>query len=210
MLPKSRLYVPIDQFGIGLMNVRDECSKELIRVFLKFIWNSDSNISELIKLTNKNPEGILKRLKKSLGKKLNIDTVLNWISNNESIKNVLKVMELFEQHLSKLYFDNWKSKKSSIFAQHINDKNIDIEVSSKAWKSINIKRNAFIQILKMQDNAMFIGSRKAAILKKPNAKYCYLCKDQICTVNHILLTCPLTKKMQIARYDYICLFIKVF
>ena len=149
MLPKSRLYVPIDQFGIGLMNVRDECSKELIRVFLKFIWNSDSNISELIKLTNKNPEGILKRLKKSLGKKLNIDTVLNWISNNESIKNVLKVMELFEQHLSKLYFDNWKSKKSSIFAQHINDKNIDIEVSSKAWKSINIKRNAFIQTIKM-------------------------------------------------------------
>ena len=34
-IPKSRLYVKINELGLGLMSARDKCGKELIRIYLK-------------------------------------------------------------------------------------------------------------------------------------------------------------------------------
>ena len=35
-IPKSRLYVKINELGLGLMSTRDECDKELLRIYLKY------------------------------------------------------------------------------------------------------------------------------------------------------------------------------
>ena len=35
-IPKSRLYVTINELGMGLMSARDECCKEIIRIYLKY------------------------------------------------------------------------------------------------------------------------------------------------------------------------------
>ena len=39
-----RLYSPISKMGYGLSNCRDEYGKELLRVYLKYKWDSDTNI----------------------------------------------------------------------------------------------------------------------------------------------------------------------
>ena len=33
---KNRLYVIINELGMGLMSARDECAKELLRIYLKY------------------------------------------------------------------------------------------------------------------------------------------------------------------------------
>ena len=72
------------------------------------------------------------------------------------------------------------------------------------WRTLNIKSDAYLQILKMQEEAMYTGSRKAHILNKPIAKYCKYCTNTVCSISHILLGCPVAKKMQIRRHDNIC------
>ncbi|BFU24575.1 hypothetical protein, conserved [Entamoeba histolytica] len=39
-IPKSRLYVKINELGIGLMSARDECAKELLRIYLKYKYQT--------------------------------------------------------------------------------------------------------------------------------------------------------------------------
>ena len=39
-IPKSRLYVKINELGLGLMSARDECGKELLRIYLKYKYQT--------------------------------------------------------------------------------------------------------------------------------------------------------------------------
>ncbi|BFU23827.1 hypothetical protein, conserved [Entamoeba histolytica] len=39
-IPKSRLYVKINELGLGLMSSRDECAKELLRIYLKYKYQT--------------------------------------------------------------------------------------------------------------------------------------------------------------------------
>jgi len=58
----------------------------------------------------------------------------------------------------------------------------------------------------MQENGMFTGKRKAAITKNKKDQYCKYCDhEQVASISHILLSCSVTKKRQIARHDYVCL-----
>ena len=90
------------------------------------------------------------------------------------------------------------------FAENLENPDLNAEPLRDVWKGLNIKRDAYLQILKMQEDAMFTGSRKAHILHKPEAKFCRYCKDVVCSINHILLGCPIVKKAQIKRHDNIC------
>ncbi|BFU23475.1 hypothetical protein, conserved [Entamoeba histolytica] len=37
-----KLYVKINELGLGLMSSRDECCKELLRIYLKYNWRSST------------------------------------------------------------------------------------------------------------------------------------------------------------------------
>ncbi|BFU19987.1 hypothetical protein, conserved [Entamoeba histolytica] len=54
-IPKSRLYAKINELGIGLMSSRDECAKELLRIYLKYKWRSSTEIGEMIEAIKENP-----------------------------------------------------------------------------------------------------------------------------------------------------------
>ncbi|GAB1219546.1 hypothetical protein ENUP19_0038G0018 [Entamoeba nuttalli] len=66
-------------------------------------------------------------------------------------------------------------------------KGVDKTTTVKVRNSINIKKNAFLQLTKMQDGAIFCVYRKAKIMKNERLKYCTLCKDKIAiTISPVL------------------------
>ena len=70
LLPKSRLYISISLFWLGLMNYKNEWTKELLIVFLKYKFHYDTKLIELINYTNQYFECILKRIFKCSKNKL--------------------------------------------------------------------------------------------------------------------------------------------
>ena len=83
---------------------------------------------------------------------------------------------------------------------------VELKYTVEAWKLLNIKKSAFIQIVRIQENALFLGARRAAITKDENLKYCYHCpQNLIVTIPHILLSCVITKKRQLQSHDCICM-----
>ena len=60
----------------------------------------------------------------------------------------------------------------------------------------------------MQDNAFITGKRKAIITREANNKYCKYCHVEA-TINHILHSCPINKKVQMETHDMVCLEIVV-
>ena len=72
------------------------------------------------------------------------------------------------------------------------------------WRTLNIKKDAYLQILKIQEEAMFTETRKAHNLNNPSEKYCKYCSDTVFSISHILLGCPITKRDQIERHDIVC------
>lgn len=205
LFSKDRLYVNKDNLGFGLLSCRHEYGKELLRVYLKYKWFSDTKIINLINLTNNTPMGIMKRCKKALQNIIRVEEIEVHIRKNEEDKDMDKVLDEIQELINKEHIKRWENKKSFTLPKMFNNRFINIKPTIQAWKLLNIKKNAFIQIVKMQENAMFIGGRKAAITRNEKDKYCFHCDNEIATIPHILLSCSLTKKNQIARHDYICL-----
>ena len=56
----------------------------------------------------------------------------------------------------------------------------------------------------MKENGMFIGTRNSMITKNTSDKYYKYCKGKEATINYILLSCGIMKKMQIERHNFIC------
>ncbi|BFU23476.1 hypothetical protein, conserved [Entamoeba histolytica] len=48
------------------------------------------------------------------------------------------------------------------------------------------------------------GSIKSKILQNDDLKYCKHCHNTIASISHILLGCPVMKKNQISKHDYVC------
>ena len=55
----------------------------------------------------------------------------------------------------------------------------------------------------MQENGMFIGTRNSIITNNTSDKYCKYCKGKKATINYILLSYEIMKKMQIERHNFI-------
>ena len=139
-------------------------------------------------------KGIWNRIKKALGHKIpetKIEEIINeFIENKKEKEVVLKINKIMtNKYINKLKLNKW------IFRISIKSKFIDKTTTINAWKSINIKKNAFLQLTKIQDGVIFSGYRKDKILKNERLKYCPLCKDKIATVEHILLSCICHKKI---------------
>ncbi|BFU26139.1 hypothetical protein, conserved [Entamoeba histolytica] len=48
------------------------------------------------------------------------------------------------------------------------------------------------------------GNIKSKILQNDDLKYCKHCPNTIASIIHILLGCPVMKKNQILKHDYVC------
>ncbi|BFU25253.1 hypothetical protein, conserved [Entamoeba histolytica] len=188
-IPKSRLYVKINEMGLGLMSARDECAKELIRIYLKYKWKSSTEIGEMIETIKENPNGIIKRMKKVFGKKINFNELMNIIEINERKHNVKEVFEWVNNELNERYLSEWKEKKCGEYIRCANGTFNDKKLTVATWRSLNIKRNAFLQIVKMQEGVSMTGSIKSKILQNDDLKYCKHCPNTIASISHILLGC---------------------
>ena len=205
MLPSARLYIKKEQLGLGLMSCRNEYTKELFRVLLKYRWESKSNLNDLIEVTNMAPEGIWKKLIRSCKKQITekeIEKIINTREHEEK-NRISKALTDIEEKFQDIYISKWKESKVQ-FYERVNSDDTIADPLIAAWRTLNIKRDAYLQILKMQEDAIFTGNRKAHILNKPIAKFCKYCTNTTCSISHILLGCPIAKKMQIRRHDNIC------
>ncbi|BFU23981.1 hypothetical protein, conserved [Entamoeba histolytica] len=56
----------------------------------------------------------------------------------------------------------------------------------------------------MQEGVSMTGNIKSKILQNDALKYCKHCPNTIASISHILLGCPVMKKNQISKHDYVC------
>ena len=205
MMSSARLYVPKERMGLGLMSCRSEYTKELFRVILKYKWESDSQLNDLIEVTNSSPEGIWHRMVLSCKKYIKEEEIKQIISNrqNETSNRINKAIDDMQKKFDAVHIAKWKKSKIG-FAEKLEKNDIIADPLISAWRTMNIKKEAYLQLLKIQEEAVCTGNRKAHILNNPNAKYCRYCHNTVCSISHILLGCPITKKAQIQRHDAVC------
>ncbi len=146
--------------------------------------------------------GLMKRCKMAFRKIINSKDIDDIIKKNE--KSIDKVIKEIDKRINDYYINVWKSKKSARLIMMLENKFVDKKLTIQAWKLMNIKRNAFLQIIRMQENTLYVGLRKATILRDEQYNYCFYCKDEIAIIPHILLACKIGKKNQINRHDYVC------
>ena len=78
-------------------------------------------------------------------------------------------------------------KKCSEYIRNVNCIFNNNKLSVTTWRSLNIKRNAFLQVVKMQEGVTMTGSIKSKILNCDALKYCKHCPNTIPSISHILL-----------------------
>ena len=64
-----------------------------------------------------------------------------------------------------------------------------MKLSVTTRRSLNIKRNVFLQVVKMQEGVIMTGNIKSKILNCDVLKYCKHCPITIASISHILLGC---------------------
>ncbi|BFU20199.1 hypothetical protein, conserved [Entamoeba histolytica] len=143
----------------------------------------------MIEAIKENPNGINKRMKKAFGKKISLNELMEIIETNERKYDVKKVFELINNELNDRYLNEWKEKKCGEYIRCTNGTFNDKKLTVATWMSLNIKRNTFIQIVKMQEGTSITGNIKAKILKNDALKYCKHCHNTIASISHILLGC---------------------
>jgi len=105
-----RIYASRKNLGYELKNCRDEYGKELIIVYLKYKWKSDSEIDKLIEITKGTKLGVWRRICKCFKGK--IEEEIKTIINKEKEKrDISKVLKQIQEQLNKYYFKKWKDKK---------------------------------------------------------------------------------------------------
>ncbi|BFU18373.1 hypothetical protein, conserved [Entamoeba histolytica] len=128
-------------------------------------------------------------MKKAFCKKINFNELMNVIELNERKHNVKEIFEWINNELNDRYLNEWKEKKCGEYIRCANGTFNDKKLTVATWRSLNIKRNAFLQIVKMQEGVTMTGNIKSKILQNDDLKYCKHCPKTIASINHILLGC---------------------
>ena len=85
--------------------------------------------------------------------------------------------------------------------RNFENEHVDRKATISAWKNLNIKKSAYLQVVRMQEGSTMNGYKRAQITGCVEKKYCKICPRRVATTPHILLTCPVNKKKQIAKHD---------
>ncbi|BFU24313.1 hypothetical protein, conserved [Entamoeba histolytica] len=128
-------------------------------------------------------------MKKTFGKKINFNELMEIIELNERKHNVKEVFEWVNNELNERYLNKWKEKKCGEYIRCTNGTFNDKKLTVDTWMSLNIKRNAFLKVVKMQEGVSMTGSIKSKILQNDALKYCKHCPNTIASISHILLGC---------------------
>ena len=96
--------------------------------------------------------------------------MINWRLYHTTI--VLKDIQTI---LNDQYFQKWKDKKSSKLPKLLEDNHLDTKF--KVWRGLNIKRSAFLQVVRMQENAFMMGNKRVYLTGNSNSKYCRFCEN---------------------------------
>ena len=122
---------------------------------------------------------------------------------NETTNRIQKALDDMQKKFDDVQIAKWKKSKVG-FAEKLERDDVIADPLIAAWRTLSIKKEAYLQVLKIQEEAICTGNRKAHILNNPGAKYCRYCQHTVCSIAHILLGCPITKKAQIQRHDAVC------
>ncbi|BFU26232.1 hypothetical protein, conserved [Entamoeba histolytica] len=128
-------------------------------------------------------------MKKAFSKKINFNELMNIIEINERKYDVKEVFEWVNNELNERYLKEWKEKKCGEYIRCANGTFNNKKLTITTWRSLNIKRNAFLKVVKMQEGVSMTGSIKSKILKNDALKYCKHCHNTIASISHILLGC---------------------
>ncbi|MBQ9790229.1 MAG: hypothetical protein IJW24_01380 [Clostridia bacterium] len=133
--------------------------------------------------------------------------IITDIENNPKIKttkNKIAAANIALAHeLDNYYMGKWKEQSvAGQMARCYDSPYVDREITARAWKHFNIKRSAYMQVIRMQEGST-MNTKKALFNKDPTKKYCPICKNKIATNAHVLLNCPISKKSQIRKHDEI-------
>ena len=161
-------------------------------------------------MTNDMNIGIWKRMLKAFKGKITESEIISIIDKYEHTeeqiikkKKIKLVLKDIQTILNDQYFQKWKDKKSSKLPKLLEDNHLDTKIITKVWRGLNIKRSAFLQVVRMQENAFMIGNKRVYLTGNSNSKYCRFCDNQIMTIPHLLLTCCITKKLQKDMMKYV-------
>ncbi|BFU19244.1 hypothetical protein, conserved [Entamoeba histolytica] len=128
-------------------------------------------------------------MKKTFCKKINFNELIEIIELNERKHDVKEVFECVNNELNDRYLSEWREKKCGEYIRNANGTFNYKKLTVATWRSLNIKRNAFLQIVKMQEGVSMTGNIKSKILQNDDLKYCKHCPNTITSINHILLGC---------------------
>ena len=200
---KDRLYLPLSELGYGLFNFRMEYGKELIRTILKLKYNGSDEIIELQKvIEGKNKSKTYYNRFLKVMKKVITNGEMKQIM--EESKDPDEAMKKVNEKINEYYIKEWKKKKNGALRKWMDSLSTESKYLKSVWRRLNIRTTPWISIIKMQDNAFITGKRKAIITREANNKYCKYCHVEA-TINHILHSCPINKKVQMETHDMVCL-----
>ena len=198
--------------GQGLLNVRDEYGKELIRTATRLAWwnEQDGPTGDprvLFALDKESNNSMFNRAMKVLKKKVEYEEFrkyFNQLAEQNYYNFVQYIMEWIEEKIDNYYIEKWKEQKvAGAFRRAFENEHVERKLSMEVWKNLNIKRSAYVQIVRMQEGSTMNGNKRAQITGCTEKKYCKICKHRVATNAHILLSCPLNKKKQIQKHDYL-------
>ena len=150
---------------------------------------------------------LFERAFKAFGKRIDrgdLTAYVNQMMKEELPQTVKYTTQWIEKALDKDYIEKWKKQEvaGNLRRNYEND-HVDQQLTKLAWKNLNIKKSAYIQVVRMQEGSTFNGVKRAQLSGIPEKKYCKICKHRVATNPHILLSCPVNKKKQIAKHDYL-------
>jgi len=147
--------------------------------------------------------GFTRRIAIAFRNVISWEKIMEIINNNEH--DMKKILITIQKEIETYHYNKWSSKVERIYPNMLKNTHIDINSAAKAWKRLNIKKSAFLQVVMLQENATIIGCKKAAITHNTTDKYCQHCQGIVTSITHVLLQCPIMKKKQIERHDNICI-----
>ena len=132
-------------------------------------------------MTNDMNIGIWKRMLKAFKGKITESEVINKYEHAEEQiikkKKIKLVLKDIQTTLNDQYFQKWKDKKSSKLPKLLEDNHLDTKLITKVWRGLNIKRSAFLQVVRMQENAFIIGNKRVYLTGNSNSKYFRFCDN---------------------------------
>ena len=204
-----RLYVDRKELGHGLPNARDEYGMELLRTIVHYAWTNDKRIQTIIQSEQNKPHSMSKRMLQAWRKKITkteLESIARKYEETEEPgkKEADKLLQEVHEKIQQYYINKWKEQKvSGEIRREFEKEWVDRETTGEAWRQFNIKKEAYMAVVRMQENCTMNGWRKAKIYNNESLKFCKYCKQKIASNTHILLGCTSTKKKQIRQHDYI-------